>query len=232
MLRVTIPVSQLSLMAVKQIKFKFSYEKTKENLSNLFQTHDTKVKADKILNPLNPTLVNVPQSFIDTAFALTKLFISEYQKGKAEGKTIRFTWSYLKRSLCGSKLTIRSLQRHVDRFLNDLTFDFIKVKFRSTLNEVNRISSNNTSCIALEISPLVVRCVDNSQTEAWEKGLTDKVIDLTPPNNQIFFGSNDEKFSSKESEPFSGGFLGAVSRKFAKKQPPKPQILPIHDPIF
>ena len=200
MLRTTYPVSAIHFVhgiIQTPVKIKFSFANTKEWLSNKFKEHDEKVQIDRKNNPnkKDQTVQNFPQSYIDTAYRLVHILISEYQKGKTNGKlTVRCTWSYIKGALVGSKATVRTLQRHVERLLNNLSFDFITEKTRSTLRQRGIVSNdNNTMCIALEFSPLCVRSVDNFQNELLHKAFDFENATETVKNTQIIFGQNQTK---------------------------------------
>ena len=214
MLRITYPVSAINFVhgtIQMPVKFKFSFAETKKWLSDKFKEHDEKVQLDKVRHPNKEdrTVQNFPQSYIDTAYRLVHILISEYQKGKTKGKfMVRCTWSFIKGALVGSKATTRTLQRHVERLLNDLSFDFIKEKTRSTLGQRGIVSNdNNTMCIALEFSPSCVRSVDNSQNELLDKGFDFENSLETGKTTQIIFGQNEVKIPEvKNNEMSDGGF--------------------------
>jgi hypothetical protein len=226
MLKSTYPVSAINFVhgtIQMPIKFQFSFDKTKQWLSNKFKEHDAKVQKDKKDHPniADRTVQNFPQSFIDTAYRLVHILISEYQKGKTKGKfTVRCTWSFIKGALIGSKLTERSLQRHLDRLLNNLTFDFIKEKTRSTLGERGIASSdNNTNCIAIEFSPSCVRSVDNSQNELLDNGFDFENSTETVKNTQIIFGENETKTENVSNTQISGGGMEEYFKNFLEMYP-------------
>lgn len=226
MLRTTYPVSAIQFVhGTIQVptKLRFSFEETKKWLSDKFKVHDELVQIDRKNNPdkKNQTVQNFPQSYIDTAYRLVHILISEYQKGKTNGKlTVRCTWSYIKGALVGSKATVRTLQRHVERLLNDLSFDFIKEKSRSTLGQRGIVSNDtNTMCIALEFSPSCVRSVDNSQNELLEKGFDFENSTKTVKNSQILFGEKETETEKVTNTQTSGGGMEEYFKNFLEMYP-------------
>ena len=228
MLRTTYPVSAIQFVhGTIQVptKLRFSYEETKKWLSDKFKEHDAKVQAEQLKYPKlkksELSIQNFPQSFIDTAYRLVHILISEYQKGKTNGSlTVRCTWSFIKGALIGSKLTERSLQRHLERLLDDLTFDFIKSKNRSTLGKRGIVSDdNNTMCIALEFSPSCVRSVDNSQNELLDKGVDVENLTETVKNTQILFGENEAKTENVANTQTSSGGMEEYFKNFLEMYP-------------
>jgi hypothetical protein len=183
MLNQTIPVSMLRFSSGVSVgKIRFSYSKTKEWLSNLFEKHNDQFQEEKD-NP-QTKLMNIPQSMINTAHALTQLYIAEFQKGKVKNGVMRVTKSYIQGFLVGSKLSIRTIDRHINRLLNHLHLPFISLKFRSTLGENTGPENVNTNCIALIFDPTVLRC----ENESHQKIFTENYNDTPKPPEVCFDG--------------------------------------------
>lgn len=180
MLKTSIPVSMLRFSSGISVgKIKFSYAKTKEWLSNLFESHNEQYLSEK---QGETTLKNIPQSFINTAFALTQIYIAEFQKGKVKKGVMRITKSYIQGFMVGSKLSVRTIDRHIDRLLHHLHSPFISLKFRSTLGENTGPQNLNTNCIAIVFDPNIIRC----ENDLHQKLFTDNVND-TPQAPEISF---------------------------------------------
>lgn len=181
MLRTSIPVSMLSFSSGVPVgKIRFSYAKTKAWLSDFFEKHNEQYQLEK--DDQNTKLRNIPQSFINTAYALTQLYIAEFQKGKVKKGVMRVTKSYIQGFMVGAKLSVRTIDRHIDRLLHHLHLPFISLKFRSTLGENTGPENLNTNCIAIKFDPDVLRCENETQQELFTENHAD-----TPKPQQICF---------------------------------------------
>ena len=95
---------------------------------------------------------------------------------------MRVTKSYIQGFMVGSKLSIRTIDRHIDRLVNHLSSPFINMKFRSTLGENTGPENVNTNCIAIVFDPNVLRC----ENEAHQSFFTENLND-TPKPPEIYF---------------------------------------------
>ena len=174
MFRLTMPVSALLITATPKVTF--SYAKTKENLSKIFQSHNEKYMREKD-NP-DSEIMNFPQSFINTAYTLVQLFIAEFQKGKVRNGEMKMCKSYIKGHMVGAKLTIRTIDRHLERLKDSLTMPFISQKSRSTLGDIVA-AGKDRNCISISF----VEGVIASETTK-ENLVTPKIVDKSNEPSQ------------------------------------------------
>ena len=178
MLKTTMPVSMMTFsLGYNPNKVKFSFAKTKAKLTEIFDAHQE--AYEKVKDQPTNTLENIPQSFMNTAYAIVQVFISEFQKGKVRNGVMRVTKSFIKGFMVGSKLSVRTIDRHITRLMNSLALPFISLKFRSTLGENTGPENLNTNCIALVLDKSVLQCESPQHQKLFEECLESK-----PPKEQ------------------------------------------------
>lgn len=129
--------------------------------------------------------MNIPQSFINTAFSICQVFISEFHKGKVKNGVMRVTKSFIQGSMVGSKLSIRTIDRHLERLISNLALPFIKLKFRSTLGLETGEANLNTNCIAIVLDPSVIACENEHHQKMLTGTLENKPVEV---QNKLFGG--------------------------------------------
>lgn len=204
-----VPASALSINPTT--KLTFSYAKTKENLTKIFQEHNDKYMKEKALDP-KTEMVNFPQSFINTAFTLTQLFIAEFQKGKIRNGAMKMCKVYIKRHMVGSKLSLKTIGRHIERLVDNLSLPFISQKSRSTLGDIV-VPGKDRNCISISFVEGVIASETTKENLVTTKNV-DKSHKSTSSTTSIVNGSDDNS-------AFWAVEVGKIFGK-ADENPPKP----------
>lgn len=129
------------------------FQKMKETLGRILEKNRVFFQNQNA----RPLAVSMEQ----TAKQILLLFLRKFTKGEVKGTTLKFTYSYLAKSIgLGYRVPAeKTVYRHILRFL-DLPFKFLVQKNRSSLSDIG-ISTN---CISVELHPSLV-CFKNTANQ-------------------------------------------------------------------
>lgn len=155
--RITKSVASL-LKAIKRPEL--DYPKMKEKLGEILTKNTTLIESQKL--PIRKLAVSMEQ----TAKQILILFLRKFEAGEVRNYTVKFTYSYLCKSLGkGFRVpNVKTVIRHIMRFL-ELPLKFVTQKVRSHIEEIG------VNGIALTLHPSVIFFRDDAHQKAHEKGL-------------------------------------------------------------
>lgn len=156
--RITTSVSSL-LKTIKRPEL--DYPKMKEKLGEILTQNAQLIETQKL--PIKKLAVSMEQ----TAKQILMLFLRKFEAGEVRNYTVKFTYSYLCKSLGkGFRVpNVKTIIRHIMRFL-ELPLKFVTQKVRSYIEEIG------VNGIALTLHPSVIFFKNDSHQKAHEKGQT------------------------------------------------------------
>jgi hypothetical protein len=156
--RITKSVASL-LKAIKRPEL--DYPKMKEKLGEILTKNAMLIESQKL--PIRKLAVSMEQ----TAKQILILFLRKFEAGEVRNYTVKFTYSYLAKSLGkGFRVpNVKTVIRHIMRFL-ELPLKFVTQKVRSHIEEIG------INGIALTLHPSVIFFRDDAHQKAHEKGLS------------------------------------------------------------
>ncbi|MGX7689376.1 hypothetical protein ACWA1C_19580 [Flectobacillus roseus] len=156
--RITTSVSSL-LKTIKRPEL--DYPKMKEKLGEILTQNAQLIETQKL--PIKKLAVSMEQ----TAKQILMLFLRKFEAGEVRNYTVKFTYSYLCKSLGkGFRVpNVKTIIRHIMRFL-ELPLKFVTQKVRSYIEEIG------VNGIALTLHPSVIFFKNDLHQKAHEKGQT------------------------------------------------------------
>jgi len=164
-----------------------NYQKMKEKLGEIL------AKNASLIDNLKLPLKKLAVSMEHTAKQIILLYIKKFQEGEVRNNTVKFTYSYLCKSLGkGFRVpNVKTVIRHILRFL-ELPFKFITQKERSHIEEIG------VNGVALTLHPSVIFYKNEAHQKAHEQGYAvmtnTKNKPLPPPKSQLEIPENMPPF--------------------------------------
>lgn len=161
--KVSLPASYY----ISQLKRpELDFQKMKAKLGEILMKNSQLIELETKQNPLT-SLKKLAVSMECTAKQILLMFVRKFQHGEVQNNTVKFTYSYIARSLGVGYRTpsTRTMARHIERFM-EMPFKFILDKERSTL----KLPNQDTNCIAVRLHPSVIFFKDKKNQVAHEQG--------------------------------------------------------------